>query len=76
MASELLKPCDARLMLCYPVSSRINSVAKGRRGMFAASGTHRSSESSLRLVGLWGYLASSCSPPSAVGAIPALRIRP
>jgi putative SOS response-associated peptidase YedK len=25
-ASELLKPCDARLMRCYPVSSRINSV--------------------------------------------------
>jgi len=27
-ASELLKPYDARLMKCYPVSSRINSVAK------------------------------------------------
>jgi putative SOS response-associated peptidase YedK len=26
-ASELLKPFDARLMRCYPVSSRINSVA-------------------------------------------------
>jgi putative SOS response-associated peptidase YedK len=25
--SELLKPCDARLMRCYPVSSRINHVA-------------------------------------------------
>jgi putative SOS response-associated peptidase YedK len=25
-ASELLKPFDARLMRCYPVSSRINSV--------------------------------------------------
>jgi putative SOS response-associated peptidase YedK len=25
--SELLKPCDARLMRCYPVSSWINSVA-------------------------------------------------
>jgi putative SOS response-associated peptidase YedK len=25
-ASELLKPCDARLMRCYPVSTRINSV--------------------------------------------------
>ena len=22
--SELLKPCDAQLMRCYPVSSRIN----------------------------------------------------
>jgi len=27
MASELLKPCDAWLMRCYPVSTRINSVA-------------------------------------------------
>ena len=25
-ASELLRPCDARLMRCYPVSTRINSV--------------------------------------------------
>ncbi len=25
--SELLKPCDARIMRCYPVSTRINSVA-------------------------------------------------
>jgi putative SOS response-associated peptidase YedK len=25
-ASELLKPCDARLMRCYPVSARINHV--------------------------------------------------
>jgi putative SOS response-associated peptidase YedK len=26
-ASELLNPFDARLMRCYPVSTRINSVA-------------------------------------------------
>jgi putative SOS response-associated peptidase YedK len=26
-ASELLKPYNARLMRCYPVSTRINSVA-------------------------------------------------
>lgn len=26
-ASELLKPFDARLMRCYPVTTRINSVA-------------------------------------------------
>jgi len=26
-ASDLLKPCDARLMRCYPVSTRINRVA-------------------------------------------------
>ncbi len=26
-ASELLKPYDARLMRCYPISTRINRVA-------------------------------------------------
>jgi putative SOS response-associated peptidase YedK len=26
-ASEMLNPCDARLMRCYPVSTRINRVA-------------------------------------------------
>jgi putative SOS response-associated peptidase YedK len=26
-ACERLKPCDARLMRCYPVSTRINRVA-------------------------------------------------
>jgi putative SOS response-associated peptidase YedK len=26
-ASDLLKPCDARLMRCYPISTRINHVA-------------------------------------------------
>jgi putative SOS response-associated peptidase YedK len=26
-ASELLKPYDARLMRCYPVSTRVNNVA-------------------------------------------------
>jgi hypothetical protein len=26
-ASELLKPCDARLMRCFPVITRINHVA-------------------------------------------------
>jgi putative SOS response-associated peptidase YedK len=26
-ASELLKPCDARLMRCYPIGTRINYVA-------------------------------------------------
>ena len=25
--SELLRPCDARLMRCFPVSTRINHVA-------------------------------------------------
>jgi putative SOS response-associated peptidase YedK len=28
-AAELLKPYDARLMRCYPVSTRINHVANG-----------------------------------------------
>jgi len=26
LVSDLLRPCDARLMRCYPVSSRVNSV--------------------------------------------------
>ena len=26
-ASKLLKPCDARLMRCYPISTRISHVA-------------------------------------------------
>ena len=26
VVSEVLKPCDARLMRCYPVSSRVNHV--------------------------------------------------
>jgi putative SOS response-associated peptidase YedK len=26
-ASELLKPCDSRLMRCFPISTRINFVA-------------------------------------------------
>jgi putative SOS response-associated peptidase YedK len=25
--SEMLKPCDARTMRCYPVSTRVNHVA-------------------------------------------------
>ena len=34
-ASELLKPFDARLMRCYPVSTRINSVANDDEGCSA-----------------------------------------
>jgi putative SOS response-associated peptidase YedK len=34
-ASELLKPCDARLMRCYPVSSRVNSVVNDDEGCSA-----------------------------------------
>jgi putative SOS response-associated peptidase YedK len=31
-ASELLRPCDARMMRCYPVSTRINRVANDDEG--------------------------------------------
>ena len=31
-ASDLLKPCDAALMRCYPVSTRINRVANDDEG--------------------------------------------
>jgi len=31
-ASDLLKPCDARLMRCYPVSTRINHVVHDDEG--------------------------------------------
>jgi putative SOS response-associated peptidase YedK len=31
-ASDLLKPCDARLMRCYPISTRINHVANDDAG--------------------------------------------
>jgi putative SOS response-associated peptidase YedK len=34
-ASELLKSYDARLMRCYPVSTRINSVANDDEGCSA-----------------------------------------
>lgn len=34
-ASELLRPCDARLMRCYPVSTRINYVANDDEGCSA-----------------------------------------
>jgi putative SOS response-associated peptidase YedK len=34
-ASELLKPYDARLMRCFPVSTRINSVANDDEGCSA-----------------------------------------
>jgi putative SOS response-associated peptidase YedK len=33
--SELLKPYDARLMRCYPVSSRVNHVANDDEGCSA-----------------------------------------
>jgi putative SOS response-associated peptidase YedK len=33
--SEMLKPFDARLMRCYPVSTRINHVANDDRGCSA-----------------------------------------
>ena len=33
--SDLLRPCDARLMRCYPVSTRINHVANDDEGCCA-----------------------------------------
>jgi putative SOS response-associated peptidase YedK len=38
-ASELLKPFDARLMRCYPVSTRINHVANDDEECSAPAGT-------------------------------------
>ena len=49
--SELLKPYDARLMRCYPVSTRVNHVANDDEECSAARGTRRDSESSLLVVG-------------------------
>ena len=34
-ASDLLKPFDARLMGCFPVNSRVNSVANDDEGCSA-----------------------------------------
>jgi putative SOS response-associated peptidase YedK len=34
-ASKLLRPCDARMMRCYPVSARINRVANDDGGCSA-----------------------------------------
>jgi putative SOS response-associated peptidase YedK len=34
-AAEMLKPCDARLMSCYPISTRINNVANDDEGCAA-----------------------------------------
>jgi putative SOS response-associated peptidase YedK len=50
-AFELLKPCDARLMRCFPVSTRINHVANDDEEMLRTRGTRPSSESTL-VVGL------------------------
>jgi hypothetical protein len=33
--SDLLRPCDARLMRCYPVSTRVNHVANDDEGCSA-----------------------------------------
>jgi hypothetical protein len=38
-ASELLTPYDARLMRCYPVSTRINHVANDDEACSAARGS-------------------------------------
>ncbi len=56
VVSELLKPYDARLMRCYPVSTRINQVANDDEACSAPRGVRPNSGSSLLVVGLWGYL--------------------
>jgi putative SOS response-associated peptidase YedK len=38
MASELLKPYDAQLMRCYPISTRINHVANDDEQCSAPAG--------------------------------------
>ena len=40
-ASELLKPYDARLMRCYPVSTRINSVVNDDEECARPANSHR-----------------------------------
>ena len=50
-ASELLKPCDARMMRCYPVSTRINRVANDDEEWLATCGIRTDSESALRVAG-------------------------
>ena len=49
-ASELLKPCDARLMRCYAVSTRINHVANDDEAC-SARGTRPDSESAFLVAG-------------------------
>lgn len=49
-ASDLLKPCDARLMRSYPVSTRINLVANDDEEWFTSRETCRNSESSVLVV--------------------------
>ena len=46
-ACELLKPYDARLMLCYSVSTQINSEANDDEGCSATRGAHTDSASAL-----------------------------
>jgi putative SOS response-associated peptidase YedK len=56
-ASELLKPCDARQMRCFPVSTRINSVANDGEGCSApvelAEVQNRRFHSRSRAAGSW-----------------------
>ena len=50
-ASELLKPYDARLMRCYPVSTRINHVANDDEECSAPVELARDSESTFLVAG-------------------------
>jgi hypothetical protein len=43
-ASDLRRPCDARLMRCYPVSSRVNHVANDDEGCSAPVGLNQAQD--------------------------------
>lgn len=49
-ASELLKPYDASLMQCYPVSTRINHVAHDDGAMLRFRWTEADAESAVLVV--------------------------
>jgi putative SOS response-associated peptidase YedK len=52
VVSELLKPCDARLMRCYPVNTRINQVGNDDEECSRPMGTCCESKSPLLVAGL------------------------
>jgi hypothetical protein len=53
VASDLLKPYDARMMRCYPVSTRINHVANDDEHCSAPGGIGPDSESTLLVAGMY-----------------------
>ena len=78
-ASEMLKPYDARLMRCYPISTRINHVANDDEECSAPVELDPDSGSTLLIVGLrviglpyWVTVNTSllvATPPGVVTAI-------